>query len=77
MANQPIKKKDYEKHFSNEIKKLLDYISSELAVEIPFTSLTFDIFLIAGLEYRDSMLYKSLLKWLRIKMSRRFAQIGQ
>lgn len=61
MANQPIKKKfDYEKHFSNEIKRLLDYISSEVAGEIPFTTITFDIFLIAGLEMKDSMLYKAI-----------------
>ena len=61
MANQPVKKKfDYEKYFSNEIKRLLEYISSELASEIPFTTITFDIFLIAGLEVRDSMLYKAI-----------------
>ena len=61
MANQPIKKKfDYEKYFSNEIKRLLAYISSEVASEIPFTTITFDIFLIAGLEVRDSMLYKAI-----------------
>ena len=61
MANQPIKKKfDYEKYFSNEIKKLFGYISSEIANEIPFTTITFDIFLIAGLEMRDSMLYKAI-----------------
>lgn len=61
MANQPIKKKfDYEKYFSNEIKRLLEYISTDLAGEIPFTTLTFDIFLLAGLELRDSMLYKAI-----------------
>ena len=61
MANQPIKKKfDYEKYFSNEIKRLLGYISSEVASEIPFTTITFDVFLIAGLEVRDSMLYKAI-----------------
>lgn len=61
MANQPVKKKfDYEKYFSNEIKRLLEYISSEVASEIPFTTITFDIFLIAGLEVRDSMLYKAI-----------------
>ena len=61
MANQPIKKKfDYEKYFSNEIKRLLGYISSEVASEIPFTTITFDVFLIAGLELRDSMLYKAI-----------------
>ena len=61
MANQPIKKKfDYEKYFSNEIKRLFGYISSEVANEIPFTTITFDIFLIAGLELRDSMLYKAI-----------------
>lgn len=61
MANQPVKKKfDYEKYFSNEIKRLLGYISSEVASEVPFTTITFDIFLIAGLEVRDSMLYKAI-----------------
>lgn len=61
MANQPIKKKfDYERYFSNEIKRLFGYISSEVANEIPFTTITFDIFLIAGLEVRDSMLYKAI-----------------
>ena len=61
MSNQPIKKKfDYEKYFSNEIKRLLEYISSEVASEIPFTTITFDVFLIAGLEVRDSMLYKAI-----------------
>lgn len=61
MANQPVKKKfDYEKYFSNEIQRLFDYISTGLADALAFKSLTFDIFLIAGLEQPDSMLYKAL-----------------
>ena len=61
MANQPVKKKyDYEKYFSNEIKGLLKYISTNLVNEIAFTSLNFDIFLLAGLESTDSMLYKAI-----------------
>lgn len=61
MANQPIKKKfDYEKNFSNELKGLLTYIGTEVASDISFTSLTFDIFFIAALEQKDSMLYKAI-----------------
>lgn len=61
MANQPVKKKfDYEKYFSKELKWLLTYIGTEVAGEISFTSLTFDIFFAAGLEQKDSMLYKAI-----------------
>lgn len=61
MANQPVKKKfDYEKKFSFELRGLLSHITSDVAGEIPFASLTFDIFLISALDYKDSMLYKSI-----------------
>ena len=61
MANQPVKKKfDYEKYFSYELKGLLDYIGTDIAGEISFASLTFDIFLVAAIDYKDSMLYKAL-----------------
>lgn len=61
MANQPIKKKfDYEKYFSNELKGLLSYIGTSVASDVPFTSLTFDIFFVAALEQKDSMLYKAI-----------------
>ena len=50
MANQPVKKKfDYEKNFSNELKGLLKYIGTDVANEMPFTSLTFDIFFASAL----------------------------
>ena len=61
MANQPVKKKfDYEKQFSYELKALLTYIGTDIAGEIPFTSLTFDVFLIAAIDYKDSLLYKAI-----------------
>lgn len=61
MANQPVKKKfDYEKYFSNELKGLLRYIGSEVVEDIPFTSLTFDIFFISALNQHDGMLYKAM-----------------
>ena len=61
MANQPVKKKfDYEKYFSNELKGLLRYIGSEVVEDIPFTSLTFDIFFISALNQHDCMLYKAM-----------------
>ena len=61
MANQPVKKKfDYEKYFSNELKGLLNYIGTTVSSEIPFTSLTFDIFFIAAMEMKDSLLYKAM-----------------
>lgn len=61
MANQPVKKKfDYEKYFSNELRGLLNYIGTTVSAEIPFTSLTFDIFFIAAMEMKDSLLYKAM-----------------
>ena len=61
MANQPVKKKfDYEKNFSNELKGLLNYIDTDVANEMPFTSLTFDIFFASALESPNTMLYKSI-----------------
>lgn len=61
MANQPVKKKfDYEKNFSNELKGLLNYIGTDVANEMPFTSLTFDIFFASALESPNTMLYKSI-----------------
>ena len=50
------KKFDYEKYFSYELKGLLDYIGTDIAGEISFASLTFDIFLVAAIDYKDSML---------------------
>ena len=67
MANQPVKKKfDYEKYFSNELNGLLQYIGSEVVGDIPFTSLTFDIFFISALNQHDSMLYKAMNGFLTI-----------
>ena len=61
MANQPVKKKfDYEKYFSNELRGLLNYIGTNVSAEIPFTSLTFDIFFISAMEMKDSLLYKAM-----------------
>lgn len=59
MPNQPVKKKfDYEKYFSNELDDLLKYIRTEIAGEIPITSLTFDVFMMAAMEHEDCMLYR-------------------
>lgn len=62
MATQPIKNtSNYEKYFSNEIKKLLNEVVLNVAQEtIPANSITPEIFFIAALGYPDCMLYKAV-----------------
>lgn len=51
---------EIEKYYSNDLKRLIDFMQTKLIEDIPTTHITTEYFIIAALELKDSKIYKLL-----------------